>query len=82
MSKAERDALNAAQNRRRAAARSQDAEKAKADPPGWRLELEERRARARATKRAQREAARQRQPEGGSEPGDANAPAPVPRRGM
>ena len=81
LSKDERAALNAAKNRRRAAARAKDAERARADPQGWRLEREERRARARATKQAQRQRRRaSRQPEGGSEPGDANAPAPVPRR--
>ena len=81
MSRAERDARNAAQNRRRAAARAKDAEKAGEDPQGWRVEREERRARARATKQAQRQRRRaSRQPEGGSEPGDANAPAPVPPR--
>ena len=81
----ERDARNAAQTARRAAARAKDAEMARADPRAWNLVLEERRARARAIKQAQRDAARQRrrasrQPQGGSEPGDANAPAPVPRR--
>ena len=84
-SKAERDAHNAARNARRAAARAKDAQMARADPRAWSLVLEERRARARAIKQAQRDAARQRrrasrQPEGGSEPGDANAPAPVPPR--
>jgi hypothetical protein len=85
LSKPERDADNAAQNARRAAARAKDAEMARENPRAWSLVLEERRARARATKQAQRDAAKQRrrasrQPEGGSEPGDANAPAPVPRR--
>ena len=84
-SKPERDARNAAQTARRAAARAKDAEMARADPRAWNLVLEERRARARAIKQAQRDAAEQRrgasrEPEGGSEPGDANAPAPVPRR--
>ena len=66
----ERDARNAAQTARRAAARAKDAEMARADPRAWNLVLEERRARARAIKQAQRDAARQRrrasrQPEGG-----------------
>ena len=42
LSKSERDARNAAQNRRRAAARAKDREMARADPWGWSLVLEER----------------------------------------
>ncbi len=81
LSNPERAALNAAQNARRAAARVKDAERARADPHAWSLEIQERRARARATKQAQRQRRRaSRQPEGGSEPGDASAPAPVPPR--
>ena len=85
LSQAERDARNAAQNRRRAAARAKDAERKRADPQGHGRVVEARRARARDIKQAQRDAAKQRlrasrQPEGGSEPGDANAPAPVPPR--
>ena len=55
----------------------------KADPKGFALVPEARRAHDRAIKQAQRDAVRQnsrvsRQHAGGSEPGDANAP--VPRR--